>query len=110
MFFKLFNKKKKHNVSEEVPSYKNKILEQMEKNKLKEVKRIKQLIDRRLKHMIKDGCACSSLNLSLDYIDIYSLNIYLKELEKLKEYKGIYLKIYEYVNETMIEIGIKDED
>lgn len=110
MFFKLFNKKKKHNVSEEVPSYKDRILKQTEKNKLKEVKRIKQLIDRRLKYMIKDGCVCSSLNLSLDYIDIYSLNIYLKELEKLKEYKGIYLKTYEYVNETMIEIGIKDED
>ena len=59
--------------------------------------------------MIKEGYMYSSLNLSLDYLSLYSLNIYLKELEKLEEYNGIYLK-YRYENETMIEIGIKDEN
>ena len=107
MFFKLF---KKNKTNDNNKSYKDKILEKRDKNVEIEKKRIKKELGWRLEHMVKDGYICSSLNPSLDYLNVYSLNTYLKELEELEEYDGIYFKTYEYVNETMIEIGIKREN
>ena len=45
MFFKLFNKKKKCNTSEEVPSYKDRILEQRYVNKKDKIQEIKTSIN-----------------------------------------------------------------
>ena len=87
-------------------SYSERILEQKKKNELKEKKRIKQLIDRRLEHMAKYGYVYSSFNTSLDYLNVYSLNIYLKELEKLEEYNGIHFKTPNLINKDLIEIRI----
>ena len=104
MFFKLF---KKNKTNDNNKSYKERILEQKKKNELKEKKRIKQLIDHRLEHMVKGGYIYSSLNPTLKYLNIYSLGTYLEELENLEKYDRVHFKISNLINRDLIEIRIE---
>lgn len=94
MFFKLFNKKKKCNTSEEVPSYKDRILEQRYINKKDKIQEIKTSINDELKHMVENGyiygCVYMPSFLPLSKKDVRRI---LKEMEPQDEYRGVSFRI-----------------